>query len=187
MAQATRLLKAEEFEDMPETPGVRHELVRGEVIEVPFAGAEHGDIVLALVTLLHAFIRPRRLGKLYGDGVGFRIHRDPDTVRGPDVSFVARTRVPPSGSPKGYWMLAPDLAVEVVSPSDRKSNIEAKVEDYLAAGVRLVWVVWPDTQTVTVHAPDAEPHALTAADALDGGDVLPGFSAAVAELFAVDL
>lgn len=77
--------------------------------------------------------------------------------------------------------------MEIASANDRPGELRDKVDDYLAAGVRLVWVVWPDTRTVTVYAPDSEPFTLTADDTLDGGDVLPGFAAAVAELFAVDL
>lgn len=187
MAQATRLLTAEEFFEMPEIPGVWYELVRGEVVEVSGIGGEHGDFVLAIVTLLHAFIRPRRLGKLYADGVGFIIRRDPDTVRIPDVAFVARSRVPVSGSPKKHWPLAPDLAVEIVSPGDRRHAVEEKTQDYLAAGVCLVWVVWPESETVTVYAQDGEPRTLTADDTLDGGEVLPEFTVSVAALFAVDL
>lgn len=187
MAQATRLLTAEEFWAMPEPLDHRLELVRGEVIEVPLTGGQHGDIVAAIFALLYAFVRPRRLGKLYANEVGFRIHQNPDTVRGPDVAFVTRDRVPVTGSPEGFWLLAPDLAVEVVSPHDCRSKVEAKTQDYLEAGVQLVWVIWPKTRTVTVYTLDAEPRIFTADETLDGGDVLPGFAASVAELFAVDL
>lgn len=186
MAQATRLLTAEEFFEMPEIPGVWYELVRGEVVEVSGTDGEHGDFVLAIVTLLHAFIRPRRLGKLYADGVGFIIRRDPDTVRIPDVAFVARSRVPVSGSPKKHWPLAPDLAVEIVSPGDRRHAVEEKTQGYLAAGTRMAWVLWPEQQTAVVYTQSGT-RTLTAADTLGGGDVLPEFTVSVAALFAVDL
>ncbi len=170
--------------DWPED-GRKLELVRGEVIEVPSPGTWHGYVQLKLIRLMANFAEEYRLGLVCGDNNSYVLARQPDTVRIPDASFIARDRVTLSFPP--VWYFAPDLAVEVVSPSERRREIDAKVQDYLASGVRLVWVIWPDTQTVTVYTLDAEPHTLAADDALDGGDVLPGFAVSVAALFAVNL
>ena len=110
--------------------------------------------------------------------------RLPATYYEPDVSFIADEYIPAEGLSVGTWPNAPDLAVEVVSPSERTRDVDDKVQDYLASGTLLVWVFWPDTQTITVHAPDAELRTLTAADSFDGGNVLPEFVVPVADLFA---
>jgi Uma2 family endonuclease len=114
---------------------------------------------------------------------GFRISRDPDTVRAPDVAFVCAQRVP-RRIPRGYFDGAPDLAVEVLSPEDRASEVMAKVQDWLEAGCREVWVVDPKTQTVSVHRSRNETLILHAADRLISDALLPGFSLSVAEIFA---
>lgn len=178
----TQLLTLDEFLalDWPED-GRKRELVRGEIVEVPMPGGPHNRIAGRLYNLLFAFA-DERLGAVFTDGMGYVLDPASPTYRVPDVSFVADERIPPEGIPE-IWYFPPDLAVEVVSPSDRKREVEAKVRDYRAAGVRLVWVVWTETQTVTVHLLDAEPRTLTADDTLDGGDVLPGFTVPVATLF----
>jgi Uma2 family endonuclease len=105
-------------------------------------------------------------------------------VRAPDLAFVCRERLPPENQPRGFWEIAPDLVVEVVSPNDTRAEIQLKVREWIEAGVRLVWVVYPDSRTVEVIRTLLDREELTADDTLDGGDVLPGFSCAVAELFA---
>ncbi len=187
MVQATRLLTAEEFFEMPEPLDHRLELVRGEVSEVAFASGDHNLIVDVICDALKAYARPQRLGVVFSDGAGFLLQRDPDTVRGPDAAYIVRERIPSGTRFPGVIPIIPDLTVEVVSATDRPSEVREKAEDYLAAGVRLVWVFWPETRTVTVYTPEAEPYTLTADETLDGGDVLPGFAVAAAELFAVDL
>lgn len=179
----TQLRTLEEFLalDWPED-GRKRELVRGEVVEVPTPGGPHNVIASRLHRLLSNFV-DEQLGFVFTDNMGYVLSVSDATYRVPDVSFVADERIPPEGVP-AVWYAPPDLAAEVVSPSDRTRDVEDKVQDYLAAGVRLVWVFWPDTQTVTVHAPDTEPRPLTADDILDGGDVLPGFAVPVATLFA---
>ncbi len=115
----------------------------GELVEVPPAGALHGLIVRVFLRLLDPFVLARDLGEVFGDGVGYIIRRDPDVVRIPDASFVSRARIPAGGVPRGFWPFAPDLAVEIVSPGDSATELRAKVREYLDAGTRLVWVVWP--------------------------------------------
>jgi Uma2 family endonuclease len=182
---AGRLLTAEEFWALPDVPGKRFELVRGEPVEVPAAGGKQGLIVGGLCYLLDAFVSPRRLGYVFGDGVGYILARDPDLVRIPNASFVARERVPADGIPEGFWPFAPDLAVEIVSPTDRAEELQGKVREYLAAGARLVWVIWPRLRLVTVHEADGGYRQLGPDDELDGGDLLPGFRVRVADLLQV--
>jgi Uma2 family endonuclease len=175
----------EELWEMPEKPGVRYELARGELVEVPGAGALHGLIVAFIYDLIRDFVRGQDLRLVFGDGVGYVLGRDPDRLRIPDVSFISWERVPAEGAPEGFWPGAPDLAVEVVSPNDRAEDVHDKVREYLDAGVRLVWVVWPRRRSVSVHTGAAMAHELGPDDELDGGEVLPGLRARVADLFAV--
>lgn len=183
MVVKQRLLTAEEYLVMPDDPGRRFELVRGELVEVPFASAVHGWIGDLIYRLIFAFADQHGLGVAFSDGVGYITARDPDIVRGPDVSFVSRSRLPEGGIPQGHWPFAPDLAVEIMSPSDRPGKVRAKAFEYLAGGSRLVWVVRPDRRSVTVYLADGTILELGPEDDLDGGAVLPGFRVRVADLF----
>jgi Uma2 family endonuclease len=160
------------------------ELVRGEVIPLSPSGGIHGKLTIRIGALLDAYVRPRRLGVVCGAETGFILERDPDTVRGPDASFVSQDRIPPEGEPEGYWPFAPDLAVEVISPNDLYREVEQKVEEYLKAGVRLVWIVNPGTRTITIHRPPSIVHILHIEERLIGEDVVPGFEVPVSEVFA---
>ncbi len=104
-------------------------------------------------------------------------------MRAPDVSFVSRERIPADGVPEGFWNIAPDLTVEVVSPSERPDDVQDKVIDYLTAGTRIVWVIYPRTKTVTVYRSLQNIRVLTTNDTLSGEDVVPGFSCQVSDLF----
>jgi Uma2 family endonuclease len=177
-----QLLTAEDVWAMPDVPGKRFELVRGELVEVPAAGMLRNFIMGFLYRSLDAFVRARALGLVFGDGLGYIIRRDPDVVRVPDVSFISRERLPEGGIIDGFCPVPPDLAVEIVSPNDTFNEVQAKVHEYLEAGTRLVWVVWPQGRSVMVHT--AETIAELGADGvLTGGDVLPGFEVPVARLF----
>ena len=183
VGERERVLTAEDLEVLPERPGVRYELHEGKLVEMPGAGGIHAAIVVRLVLLLHQFVTSRRLGFVFGDGLGYILRRHPDTVRIPDVSVVRRERVPAEGIPEGFWPGAPDLAVEIVSPHDRAEEVHERVRDYLVAGTRLVWVLWPKSRTVTVYWPDGTARELGPDEKLTGGDVLPGFDVTVSELF----
>jgi Uma2 family endonuclease len=172
---------ADELLRMPDD-GWRYELLRGRLLREPPAGAEHSWLGVALGRRLGEFAHAARAGFVFGADCGFRIALDPDTVRAPDVSFVAADRLP-SGPPRGYVPFAPDLAVEIVSPSDRVSDVTRKVIDYLDAGTRLVWVIDPVTRTAAVHRSRSDVLMLRERDVLEGGDVLPGFRLPLAELF----
>ena len=135
---------------------------------------------MALGRLLANYVVEHRLGRVYAAETGFRLRRNPDTVRAPDVSFVARSRLQgPVGGPK-YFEGAPDLAVEVLSPDDRLREVEQKFAHYFAAGCRLGWLIDPPRDAVTVYrSPGVAVRTLGLDDALDGEDVVPGFTCRV--------
>ncbi len=186
MTVEQKLYTAEELWAMPDADGRRYELVEGELVEVPGAGALHGVISGNMYDHLRRYVSNHRLGVAFGDGVGYILARNPDRVRIPDASFVSRERIPATGLPEGYWPLAPDLAVEIVSPNDSAESLHARVREYLAAGTRLVWVVWPRSRSVTEYVPSGESREFQADGQLSGGEVLPGFTVRVAELFEQD-
>jgi Uma2 family endonuclease len=179
---AQRLLTAHEFWQLPPTSAIR-ELVRGEVIETMPPGGRHGGIAVVLAMLLRLWTQ--HVGGGYvGVEAGYMLGHDPDTVRGPDVSYVRADRIPATGVPESYWTLAPDLAVEIVSPNETADEVRDKVRDFLAAGTPLVWVLYPRAQEVVVHTPDGIARTYRGNDLLEFPDVLPDFSCTVAELFA---
>jgi Uma2 family endonuclease len=182
IAAAERLITAEDLFHMPDN-GCRYELVKGELIRMAPAGARHGEIASRLDRRLGGYVEAQGLGVVCATDTGFRLAQNPDTVRAPDVSFVARERIPAEGVPEQYWPFAPDLAVEVVSPSDSFDEVAAKVSDYLAAGTRLVWIVHPRTRTVMIYRATGEVRLLQPQEELSGEDVIPGFSCRVEELF----
>lgn len=157
------------------------ELVRGHVVREPPTGFEHGGIAAGLVSLLHTFVREHGLGTVVGTDAGFVLFDEPPTVRAPDIAFVAEDRL--TFDPEKFAPLAPDLAVEIVSPSNTVSEIQAKVLDYLDAGTRLVWVVDPCSRSVTVYRSREEIRLLTEEEEIDGGAVLPGFRLRVSKVF----
>ncbi len=162
----------------------RCELLRGELRMMSPAGSEHGMIAAELAAILLDFVKPRGLGVVLGAETGFRIAENPDTVRAPDVAFIRRQRIG-AELPDGFFPGAPDLAVEVLSPNDRAGEVLRKVQDWLAAGSAVVWVVDPKTQTATVYGADRRAVMLTSSETISGGDLLPGFSASVAAIFAM--
>jgi Uma2 family endonuclease len=166
-----------------QTPGLgRCELVQGELISMTPAGFEHGRIAAEIGWILKEYVKCHPVGTVTGAETGFLIGRDPDTVRAPDAAFIRADRVP-STAVRGFFPEAPDLAVEVVAPSDRASEMAAKVQDWLDAGCRMVWVVDPETKTVTVYQRRDQIAILGSSDAIVGGDVLPEFSVRVGDIF----
>jgi Uma2 family endonuclease len=160
--------------------GQRWELVRGALVETAPTGDVHGVVTMWLGHLLLAYVDEHDLGEVTAAETGFRLTTDPDTVRAPDVGLILKEHLVPLTG--GYYPLAPDLAVEVVSPGDSASLIHDKVRDYLQAGTRLVWVVYPSSHTVAVHtAQGAE--TFSGDETLTGKPVLPGFSLAASEVF----
>lgn len=162
----------------------RCELVKGELISMAPAGFDHGAIISNLQFLLVQHVKKHRLGVVLGAETGFLLARNPDTVRGADIAFVAAARVPTGHRPEGFFDGAPDLAAEVISPGDTLAEVEDKVDDYLKAGSLLVWVVNPRRRTVTVHRPNQPPTLLRDMDNLSDDTVVPGFTCPVGEIFA---
>lgn len=175
-------MTAAEFAELPEEEGYRLELSRGVVVREPAPGPRHSRVTFRVVELLRRFGEERGLGLLFFDAA-FSLSEDPPTVRVPDAAFVHADRIPGEGITDRVWELAPDLAVEVVSPSNRATEMQRKALDYLDAGARLVWVVDPGAETVTVYASRSEIRILTAGDELDGAEVLPDLEATVESLF----
>ena len=163
--------------------GVRGELIRGVLCETMAAGIEHGEIVVNLAMALGAFVKPKRLGRLVASDAGVWLERDPDTVREPDIAFFPAEAMPLDVRITGYAEVAPGLVVEVASPGDSRREVHDKARMWLSHGVRLVWVVHPETRTVDVHRPNQAVTTLVEQDALDGLDVLPEFSCDVSAIF----
>ena len=176
-----QLMTAHDLWLLPDN-GMRRELVRGEVSETMPPGGQHGAIAVILAMLIRMWAR-RGAGGYVGVEAGYVLAHDPDTVRGPDVSYVRGERIPASGVPEGYWDLAPDLAVEVISPSETAEEVREKVRDFLTAGTPLVWTIYPRTREVIVHTPDGLARTYQEGDVLEYPDILPGFTCTIAELF----
>jgi Uma2 family endonuclease len=176
----TKLWTVEEVERLPDDD-FRYVLIRGVLYRLPPPMARHGRVVIVIGSVLYNFVAERGLGVVY-DQSGFILERDPDVLLSPDLAFVQRSRVP--ANPDAYPELAPDLVVEIISPSQTGPSVEEKTSIYLAAGVRLIWVVDPFRRTVRVRRPDGTDRLLSERDVLDGEDVLPGFQLPVAQLFA---
>jgi Uma2 family endonuclease len=178
---AQRLLTAEEFMLLPEPPnGARQELVRGRVVIMPLPQGRHGIICSRTDRRVGTFVETHELGITTSNDAGVILGRNPDTVRGPDIAFYSKERLPVI--PEGYFTIAPDLAIEVLSPSDVFSKVLNKVSAYLKAGVRMVWVIDPEDRTITVFRAPDRVRTLDENDTLSGEDVLPGFTCAVADL-----
>ena len=184
MSTEVQLMTADELLAMPDD-GFVYELIKGELIKVSHPpGHEHGLVAMNIAGPLFEYVKSRRLGNVYAAETGFLLEQNPDTVRAADASFVRRERIEKAGPVAGYWIGAPDLAVEVLSPSDTVRRVEGKVAQWLEAGTRMVWVVSPRLHTVTVYRSLTNIETLTEKDSLDGGDVVPGFQISVAEIFA---
>ncbi len=179
---ASRLVTADELLRMPDD-GLRRELVHGNVKVTPPAGEEHGVLAAEIIIRLGSHVRSRGLGRVYAAETGFRIGSNPDTVLAPDAAFVRQERIDRVGVGKGYRLGAPDLVVEVMSPSDSQPGMDAKVNSWLSAGCRMAVVVNPARRGAIVYRPDSEILLLSENDVLDGGDVVPGWRLPLRELF----
>ena len=176
----------DEFYEMADLPDGA-ELVDGEVVVSPSPVSRHGYLVRALFRVMDAHALARGIGEVFGDGFGYDlpIPDRPDTHRIPDTSFVRAERIPRPRPLDRAFPLAPDVAVEVLSPSDTYPVVRAKLRDYQDAGTAAVWVVDGDARTVEVHGPGAPARLLRPTDTLEGGDAFPGFALPLAQLFAV--
>ena len=179
MAPATSMT-AEELLHL-NLPNKRTELVRGKLVVREPAGYRHGAIAMNLALAIGNFVQAHALGRVLAAETGFKLFTNPDTVRAPDVAFIRFDRLP-EPPPAGFPSMAPDLAVEVLSPDDRPGEVLEKVGDWLNAGVRLVWVVDPVRRIARVYRADGTETAIDDAGALEGEDVLPGFTRRLREV-----
>ena len=184
--------------------GVLHELVRGEILRMPPLKGKHGRIEMRLAGAIDRYLegRARTLGwaddqgslardllagALAGGefGIRFSVQDDPDQVRGVDVCYLSPEQVAryESFDSDEYFPEVPVLVAEIISPSETASYINEKVNDYLSGGAQVVWLIFPKTRSVQIYRPDQPVFTVTAAQALDGGDVLPGFSIPGVRLF----
>ncbi len=175
------LVTAEELLQLQDNT-INYELTKGELIEMTPPGGSHGLTAVEISWLLRSFVKSRELGVILVE-TGFKLKTDPDTVRAPDVSFIAAENLPPEGVPDGYIAGPPDLAVEIVSPGDKAADVQDKVQEYLECSVKLVWVVYPQQQIVIAHHPDGMARTLKLNDTLTAETVIPGFSCLVKDIF----
>jgi Uma2 family endonuclease len=178
----TQLLTAEDLLRLY-SKGVRGELIRGELCETMPSGGKHGEVVVNMVIPMGSHIRSRRLGRLAASDSGVLLERDPDTVREPDIAYISAERLPLDVEVTGYYEVVPDLVVEVVSPGDSAREVMDKALMWLSYGTRLVWAVNPGSRTVDVYRPEERTVTLGVDDALDGLDILPGFTCPVSDIF----
>ncbi|MBI3455475.1 MAG: Uma2 family endonuclease [Candidatus Rokubacteria bacterium] len=164
---------------------VRRELVSGEVVEMTPVGGVHGQVTLSIARKLADHVEQHGGGEVVVGDVGFLLSLpyDPERVRAPDVAFVSTPRLPGGRLPQGFLTGAPDLAVEVLSPSDNPVDVQQKVRDYLDGGARLVWVVAPQAKTATVYRADGSARFVREAEPLEGEDVLPGLTIRLTDVF----
>ena len=178
-----RLLTVEEFALLPSPEdGSQQELVNGVVVTMPPPSFYHGQVCSKIDRKLGVFIETNRLGCIASNDSGVILSHAPATVRGPDIAFWSRERMPEPPR-KGYAEIAPDLVVEVLSPSDVFTQSVVKVQEYLDAGTREVWLAIPDDRSVAIYRPGQVQVILSNGETLTGGEVLPGFSCLVADLF----
>ncbi len=163
--------------------GYRYELVKGVIHRKPFVGFAHGVLRSKIASCLYKSVKKNKLGCVCSAGTGYKISQNPDTVLAPDASFIHKAAIDEKGIPKGYWEGAPDLAVEVISPSDTYTEVAEKVDEWLHAGCAMVWVIDPRRETVAVYRSPEDMTVLRGDDILDGEDVIEGFACQVRDLF----
>ena len=182
MVTTTRPMTAEALLDMP-GDGFRYELIRGELKKMPPTGYAHGKYELSIGASLAAHVKANGLGDTCGGETGFLLESNPDHVRAPDVAFVRRERAEVIGDVPGFFPGAPDLAIEIISPNDRYSEVEEKVEDWLGAGTLAVIVVDPRRRSVKINRSLMDAVVLTEADTLAVEHIVPGWRMLVKDIF----
>jgi len=183
---STALMTAEELMQLPRGY-YRAELINGELIKMPLPKLPHGRVAMRLGLPLVQFISDHDLGEAYLSEVGFQLTRNPDTVLGPDLSFISKERLKEVGEVEGYWQGPPDLAIEVLSPGDRPGKINKKISRYFSFGTNQVWIVDPKHSTVTVYRSPSDTTTFSGSDYLEAPDLLPGFRISLDKIFATSL
>ncbi|HEY7356971.1 MAG TPA: Uma2 family endonuclease [Ktedonobacterales bacterium] len=188
IAETGAFMTAEDLARLPDDVG-KYELVEGRLVKMPPTGGGHDSIASRLHIALGAFVEAHNLGECTLSQAGYKLSQPgkQDTVLAPDLAFVRADRLPQPGTAAWdeFWQLAPDLVVEVVSPSESRPKMEARARQWLDAGAGLVWLIWPKAKQVEVWRPGSNKptQTLSASDTLDGLDVVPGFSHPIARLF----
>lgn len=177
----TATMTAEQILEMPDD-GNRHELIEGELTTMAPAGARHGRVIARITILLGRYVDEHRLGSIFGAETGFLLARNPDTVRAPDVAYVASERA--AEVPRGFFAGPPDLAVEVTSPSDSYTEVQKKALYWLGAGCRLVLVADSEQQTVTAYRSLDDIRVFGHDDEVGCEDVVPGWRERAGAFFA---
>lgn len=181
---STALMTAEELMQLPDDD-LRHELINGELITMPLPGLPHGRIEARLGAPLAQFVWDHDLGEVYfGDG-GFQLTRNPDTVVGPDISFISKERLEQAGDVKGYWQDPPDLAVEIFSPGYRPGKISTRISRLFSFGTKQVWIVDLNHSTVAVYRSESDIETFSGSDYLEAQDLFPGFRISLERIFKV--
>ncbi len=182
----TSLLTVDQFEQLPESEGWAFELHQGRVVRMPGPGGIHGQIQARLTGMLWVSLAPRQVAGLYSTACYYLALPGGDEVLCPDMSFIVPERVPSVAYRGSYLALTPDWVIEISSPHDYRPHMQRKMQVYLAAGIRLGWVIWPNSQTVDVWRPgDATlpSRIATPTDTLDGADIIPGLTMPVSQIF----
>lgn len=177
---STALMTAEELLQLDDD--FRHELINGELITMPVPRLPHGRIATRLMVPLAQFVWDHDLGEVY-DFVGFQMTWNPDTVLGPDLSFVSKQRLSEVGEVKGYWQGPPDLAVEVFSPGYRPGKVSKRIARLFSLGTKQVWIVDVKHSTVTVYRSESDTTTFSGSDYLEAPDLLPGFRVSLDRIF----
>jgi Uma2 family endonuclease len=175
-------MTAEEFIQLPRGE-FRHELINGELITMPLPGLPHGRMQARLLVPLLQFVLEHDLGEVFGE-LGFRLTKDPDTVLGPDACFISKQRLQEAGEVEGFWQGPPDLAVEVLSPSDRPSMVNRRIASWFGYGVKQLWIVNQKNRTVTIYRSPKDATTFCGSDYLEAPDLLPGFRLSLDRIFS---
>jgi Uma2 family endonuclease len=179
---STALMTAEELMGLPDD-GFRYELVNGELEKMPPPGHPHGRIAFRLSVYLGQFILDHGLGEGFATDTGFKLTSNPDTVLAPDFAFVTNERFAEGRDTEGYWPGPPDLAIEVLSPSDRPGKVNKKISRWFSFGTKQVWIVDPKHSTVTVYRSTSDTTTFSGSDYLEAPDLLPGFQISLDTIF----
>lgn len=184
---STALMTAEELMELPHGEGFRYELINGELEKTMSAGFPHGRITMRLAGPLAEFIWTHHLGEIFAAETGFQLTFGPDTVLAPDISFITQERLEQVGETERFWPAAPDLVVEVLSPSDRPSKVNKKTLLWLSNGAKQVWIVNPKDRTVRVHRSPSDTTTFSGSDYLEAPDLLPGFRLSLDRIFSTSI
>ncbi|HJT68523.1 MAG TPA: Uma2 family endonuclease [Pyrinomonadaceae bacterium] len=184
---STALMTAEELMELPHGEGFRYELIHGELEKTMSAGFPHGRITMRLAGPLSEFIWSHDLGEIFAAETGFQLTFGPDTVLAPDISFITKERLAQVGETERFWPAAPDLVVEVLSPSDRPSKVNKKTSLWLSYGAKQVWIVNRKNRTVTVYRSPEDATTFSGSGYLEAPDLLPGFRLSLDRIFSTSI